>query len=61
MAGLITDEMIDAFSVSGVYEDLAYQLKARFDGLADDLVIAFKPVGQGSEARFRNLIRDLQA
>ena len=61
MPGLITDEMIDAFSVSGVYEDLADQLKARFDGLADDLVIPFKPVGQGSEARFRNLIKDLQA
>ena len=61
MPALISDEMIDAFSVSGVYEELADQLKAKFAGLVDDLVIAFKPMGPGSEARFKRLISDLQA
>ena len=61
MPALISNEMIDAFSITGVYEELADRLKARLDGVIDDMVIAFKPAGPGSEARFKRLISDLQA
>lgn len=37
MAALITDEMVDAFAVTGAPDELADQLKARYEGLLDRL------------------------
>ncbi len=35
MAELITDEMLDAYAITGSYGDLAVKIKARYEGLLD--------------------------
>ena len=60
MAGLVSDEMVDAFAVAGPYEDVANQLKSRFGGLIDEVLLGIRPVGPGDETRIKKIIRELQ-
>jgi probable F420-dependent oxidoreductase len=39
MAGLISDEILDAAAVSGTWEDLGRRLKERYDGLLDRVAL----------------------
>ena len=41
MAALITDDMLEHFAVEASWGDLADALKAKYDGIADRLVLYF--------------------
>ncbi len=41
MAALVTDEMLEHFAVEATWDDLAHALSAKYDGIADRLVLYF--------------------
>ena len=60
MGELVSDEMLDAFSVSGVYDEIADEFLSRYSGLLDE--VNFNVVSQDppEEAQVRKMIRRLQ-
>ncbi|HEY6394426.1 MAG TPA: TIGR03617 family F420-dependent LLM class oxidoreductase [Candidatus Binataceae bacterium] len=57
MAKEITDEMLDAYSVTGTFDDIAEKVKARYDGLLDRVAF-YIPYRAGiNDAEWRNLTR----
>lgn len=57
MAKLITDEMLEAVAVSGTYETLGKQLRARYAGLLDRVWL-YQPYNSSAyEARHSDLVR----
>ena len=56
----ITDEMIDAFSVSGTPDDIAGKVKERYDGLLDRVSPYFPPQTPKDRERWRTIVRGFQ-
>ena len=61
MAGLISDEMLDAFAVTGRYDEVAIQIKSRFSGLIDEVVLDVEAPPQGIEQELQKMIEVLQS
>ena len=60
MGELVSDEMLDAFCVSGVYDEIADEFLRRYGGLLDE--VSFTVVSQDppEEAQVRKMVRRLQ-
>ena len=60
MAELASDEMLDAFSVSGEYDEIAGKVIQRFGGLLDEVNFAVHTSSPPEEAQIRKIIKQLQ-
>ena len=60
MAELVSDDMLDAFSVSGEYDEIADIFIQRYGGLLDEVNFAVHTSSPPEEAQIRNIIRQLQ-
>jgi probable F420-dependent oxidoreductase len=60
MPGLVTDEMLDAYAVIGIYDEIAAKLHARYGHLATSLEFAIPPSEAGDDAMLRRLIDGLR-
>ena len=61
MAGLVSDEMLDAFAVVGRYDEVASQIKARFGDLIDEVVLDVEATSPGTEQELKKMIEVLQS
>ena len=59
MAGLVSDEMLDLFAVSGPYDEIAPKLKERFDGGLDEVVLGVGDMGTSDQGAIRKIIEEL--
>ena len=60
MTELITDEILDAFALVGGYSEIPSLMKARFDGLLNEVVFNAGGPGTADEAELRKVIEGLQ-
>ena len=60
MAELVSDEMLDAFAVSGEYDEIADKLIQRYGGLLDEVNFAVHTSSPPEEGQIRKIIRQLQ-
>lgn len=60
MAELVSDEMLDAFSVSGEYDEIADRFVDRYGGLLDEVSFTLVCEKQPEEAQMRKMVRRLQ-
>jgi len=60
MADLVSDEMLDAYTVIGTYDEIAPKLRARYAHLATSLEFAIPLSDPGDEATLRGLIGSLR-
>ena len=60
MAELVSDEMLDAFSVSGEYDEIADRFVDRYGGLLDEVSFKLVCEKQPEEAQMRKMVRRLQ-
>ena len=61
MPGLVGDGMLDAYAVTGTYDEIAATLRVRYRGIATSLEFAIPLADAVDEARLRALIEDLRA
>jgi probable F420-dependent oxidoreductase len=57
MAKEISDEMLDAFAVTGSYDEIPGLLKAKYGDMLDEVLIYFGEPEKGDPARWRRLTR----
>ncbi|MDG2308038.1 MAG: TIGR03617 family F420-dependent LLM class oxidoreductase [Candidatus Binatia bacterium] len=57
MAELVTDDMLDVFSVTGRWDDIADLVKSRYDGLLDHLCFYLPPAKTDPPERWRDIAR----
>jgi len=60
MGELVSDEMLDAFSVSGEYDEIADKFVERYGGLLDEVSFTLVCQDQPEEAQMRKMVRRLQ-
>jgi probable F420-dependent oxidoreductase len=60
MGELVSDEMLDAFSVSGEYDEIADKFALRYGGLLDEVNFNIHSEKPPEEAQIRKMIRRLQ-
>ena len=60
MGELVSDEMLDAFSVSGEYDEIADKFVERYGGLLDEVSFTLVSEKQPEEAHMRRMVRRLQ-
>ena len=60
MAELVSDEMLDAFSVSGEDDEIADRFVDRYGGLLDEVSFTLVCEKQPEEAQMRKMVRRLQ-
>jgi len=60
MGEMVSDEMLDVFSVSGEYDEIADKFVERYGGLLDEVSFTFVCQKQPEEAHMRKMIRRLQ-
>ncbi len=60
MAELVSDEMLDAFSVTGEYDEVAGKFLDRYGGILDEVSFAVHTAAPPEEAQIRKIIRQLQ-
>ncbi len=61
MGGLISDEMLATFAVSGEYDQVAPQLKERFGGLLDEVAFNMEVSTPDDENAMRKIIQELKS
>ena len=61
MPGFVDDTMLDAYAVTGTYDEIAGKLKARFAGCATHLQFAIPAAGAAEQAVLRELLPSLRA
>ena len=61
MAGLISDDMLNAFAVVGRYEEVADLIKTRYGGLIDEVVLDVEAPPQNAEQELKKMIAALQS
>ena len=61
MTGLVSDEMLDQFTVIGPYDEVAYRLKERFGGLIDEIVLGIGGLSAGNQEAARKIIEELHS
>lgn len=57
LANEITDEMLDAFAVTGSYDEIPGLLKAKYGGMLDEVAIYFGKPEKGDPTRWRRMTR----
>jgi probable F420-dependent oxidoreductase len=60
MPGFISDEMLDAYTVIGTYDEIADKLKSRFDAVATHLEFAIPVAAEADRAILRELLASLR-
>ena len=60
MAELVSDEMLEAFAVTGEYDEVAEKFIQRYGGLLDEVNFAVYTSSHPEEAQIRKIIRQLQ-
>ena len=60
MSELVSDEMLDAFSVSGEYDEIADKFLERYGGLLDEVSFTLVSEKQPEESQMRKMVRRLQ-
>lgn len=60
MPALVGDEMLDAYAVTGTYDEIADELKARFAELATHLEFRIPVSGEADKTRLRELLAALR-
>ena len=60
MGELVSDEMLDAFSVSGEYDEIADKFVARYGGLLDEVSFTLVCEKQPEEAQMRKMVNRLK-
>lgn len=60
MGELVSDEMLDAFAVSGEYDEIAGKFLQRYAGLLDEVNFAVYTSAPPEEAQIRNIVKQLQ-
>ena len=60
MAELVSDDMLDAFSVSGEYDEIASKFIQRYGDLLDEVNFAVHTSSTPEEAQIRKIIRQIQ-
>ena len=60
MGGLVSDEMVETFSVTGPYEEIAGRIKERFGGLIDEILYTPREVNPADEERVKRTIEELK-
>ena len=60
MAELVSDEMLDTFSVIGGYDEVGQQLKEQLDGLVDEVGFSMEVSTPEDEKALRRIIEDLK-
>lgn len=58
MAGLISDEVVAAFTVSGRYEEIGAQLRERWDGVASRVEVALTAIERASPEQVARIVAD---
>jgi alkanesulfonate monooxygenase SsuD/methylene tetrahydromethanopterin reductase-like flavin-dependent oxidoreductase (luciferase family) len=61
MGQQISDEMLDQFTVTGTYDQIAARIKERWGGIVNRIAFAVPIRNQGDKERLKALIRELQA
>ena len=61
MAGLVSDEMLETFAVSGRYHEVADQIKSRFGGLIAEVVLDVDPPSASAEQELKKMIEALHS
>ena len=61
MAGLITDEILDAFAIVGGFSEIPALMKERFEGQLDEVVFSAGGPGSADETEIRKVIEGLQS
>ena len=61
MPKLITDEMLDAYAVTGTYDNIADRVKERYDGLLDRVAFYVPYKAAFDDAIWRKLCRQFNA
>ena len=60
MGELVSDEMIDAFSISGEYDEIADRFVDRYGGLLDEVSFTLICEKQPEEAQMRKMVRRIK-
>lgn len=60
MGELVNDEMLEAFSVSGEYDEIADKFASRYGGLLDEVSLTLVCEKQPEEAQMKKMIRRFQ-
>jgi len=60
MAGLVSDDMLDAFAVVGPYDEVAGKIKERFEGLLDEVVLNVEAPSPDDQRALRKIIEELK-
>ena len=60
MGELVSDEMLDSFSVSGEYDEIADKFVSRYRGLLDEVSFTLVCEKQPEEAQIKKMVRRLQ-
>ena len=61
MSSLVNDEMLDAYAVSGGYDEVALQLKERFGGVLDEISFQMDTSPPGAEAELKKILEVLKS
>ena len=61
MAGLITDEILDAFAIVGGFSEIPALMKERFEGQLDEVVFSAGGPGSADETEIKKVIEGLQS
>jgi len=56
MAGLITDEMLEVYAVTGTWDEIPGKVKSKYDGLLDRVAFYF-PFRGGDQRRWREIVK----
>jgi len=56
MAGLITDEMLEVYAVTGTWDEIPSKVKSKYDGLLDRVAFYFPSRG-GDQRRWREIVK----
>ncbi len=60
MGELVSDEMVDAFVVTGEYDEIADKFLERYGGLLDEVNFSVSSAKSPDEGELRKIIRKLQ-
>ena len=61
MGSLVNDEMLDAYAVTGTYDEVAWQLKERFEGVLDEISFQIDTSLPGADAELRKALEVLKS
>ena len=60
MPGLVPDEMLNAFTIAGEYDEIAGMFRERYGGLVDEMHFSFPTANDAEQEQLRRIVRELQ-